>query len=105
MPYRKLAALPFVLAVIGLSACTAEAGPTVPGEDLAELAEDALEQETGARPEMDCGDDSIIITKDKEVDCTATSTETGNEYDATVTFTNVDGGEYSISVVVAETPN
>lgn len=106
MPIRKLAALPIALVALGLAACTAEAGPTVSAADLAELAAEALEEETGARPDMDCGDnDSIIVTQDKEVDCTATSTESGNEYDATVTFTNVDGLEYEISVKVASEPN
>jgi hypothetical protein len=102
---RNLAVLPIALAVIGLAACTAEARPTVSGEDLADLAADALEEETGARPDMDCGTDSIIITEDKEVDCTATSTQSGTEYDAVVTFTDVDGTDYRIGVEVASEPN
>jgi len=105
VPSRKLAALPFALALLGLAACTAEAGPTVSGAELADLAADALEKETGSRPGLDCGDDSIIVTQDKEVDCVATSTETGDEYDATVTFTDVDGTDYKISVQVASEPN
>lgn len=105
VPSRKLAALPFALALLGLAACTAEAGPTVSGGELADLAADALEKETGSRPDLDCGDDSIIVTQDKEVDCVATSTETGAEYDATVTFTSVEGRDYEISVEVASEPN
>jgi hypothetical protein len=105
VPSRELAALPFALALLGLAACTAEAGPTVSGQELADLAADALEKETGSRPDLDCGDDSIIVTQDKEVDCLATSTETDAEYDATVTFTSVDGTEYEISVEVASEPN
>nr|WP_277605797.1 DUF4333 domain-containing protein [Glycomyces sp. L485] len=97
--------MPLALVALGLSACTAEAGLTVPGEDLADLAADALEEQTGARPDIDCGDDSIIVSQDKEVDCTATSTETGAEYDTVVTFTSVDGREYEISVEVASEPN
>ncbi|MEU5155661.1 hypothetical protein [Glycomyces sp. NPDC021274] len=107
MPSRKLAALPFVLAFLGLAACTAEAGPTVSGGELADLAADALEKQTGSRPDLDCGgdDDSIIVSEGKEVDCVATSTETGAEYDATITFTSVEGRDYEISVEVASEPN
>jgi hypothetical protein len=77
----------------------------VSGEDLAELAAEALEDQTGARPDMDCGTDSVIVTQDKEVDCVATSTESGAEYDAVVTFTSVDGTDYEIGVEVAAEPN
>jgi hypothetical protein len=106
VPSRKLVALPFVLALLGLAACTAEAGPTVAGGELADLAADALEKQTGSRPDLDCGDDhSIIVSEGKEVDCVATSTETGAEYDATITFTSVEGSDYEISVEVASEPN
>ena len=105
VPSRKLAALPFALALLGLAACTAEAGPMVSGEELADLAADALEKETGSRPDIECGDDSIIVSEGKEVDCVAVSTESGAEYDATVTFTSVDGTEYAISVEVASEPD
>ncbi|MDN3238102.1 DUF4333 domain-containing protein [Glycomyces tritici] len=107
MPPKKLTILPTALAVAALSACSFSAGePTVTGDELAELAEDALEEETGSRPEMDCGSvDSISVSQDKEVDCVATSTETGAEYDATITFTSVEGRDYEISVEVASEPN
>ncbi|WP_051703934.1 DUF4333 domain-containing protein [Glycomyces sp. NRRL B-16210] len=105
MPIRKLAALPLAIAVIGLSACTFEAGQTVSGEKLAEAAEDALEGEIGSRPDVDCGDDSIIVSQDKEVDCLLTDPATGLEYDTTVTFTGVDGDEWSIQVDVASEAN
>lgn len=104
VPSRKLAALPFALALLGLAACTAEAGPTVSGGELADLAADALEKQTGSRPDLDCGDDSITVSEGKEVDCVATSTETGAEYDATITFTSVEGGDYEISVDIASEP-
>ncbi|MFC3490922.1 hypothetical protein [Glycomyces rhizosphaerae] len=107
MPPKKLTILPMALAVAALSACSFSVGePTVTGDELAELAEDALEEETGSRPEMDCGSvDSISVSQDKEVDCVATSTETGVAYDATVTFTSVEGSDYEISVEVASEPN
>ncbi|GAB3225960.1 hypothetical protein GCM10027447_15790 [Glycomyces halotolerans] len=105
MPTRKLAALPLALAFIGVSACTAEAGPTVSGESLAEAAEDALEAEIGSRPDIDCGDEAIIVSMDKEVECLLTDPSSGNEYDATVTFTGVDGDSWDIGVEVASEPN
>lgn len=104
VPYRRLIALPFALAVLGLAACSFEAGPTVSADDLADLAEGALEEQVGVRPDLDCGDDdSIVVTQDKEVECTLS--EGGVEYDAVVTFTNVDGREYEISVEVADEAN
>ncbi|THV23628.1 DUF4333 domain-containing protein [Glycomyces paridis] len=91
-------------AALGLAACTAEVGPTVSGEKLAEAAADALEGELGSRPEVDCGDDSIIAKQDKEVDCVLTDPDTGTEYDTTVTFTGVDGDQWDIAVQVASEP-
>lgn len=107
VPIRKLAAtaVPLVLAVIGLSACTVEAGPTVSGEKLAEAAADALEGQLGARPEVDCGGDDIIVSQGKKVDCLMTDPASGSEFDATVTFTGVDGAEWNITVDVAAEPN
>ncbi|WP_026929676.1 DUF4333 domain-containing protein [Glycomyces tenuis] len=98
VPYLKLAALPLGLAVAALSACSFEAGPTVSGEALAEAAEDAVESESGERPDIDCGDDDIIASQDKEVDCVASDPATGAEYDAVVTFTGVDGDTWNIAV-------
>ncbi|MCD0443044.1 DUF4333 domain-containing protein [Glycomyces sp. A-F 0318] len=106
MPIRTLALLPLALAAVGLAACSVEAGPTVSSEDVAAAAEDALEGEIGSRPEIDCGDDdSIIVTEGEEVDCVLTDPSTGSEFDAAVTFTGVDGGEWNADVEVASEPN
>ena len=105
MSSLKPLALPLTFAAAAaLSACSFEAGPTVSGEELAEAAADALEGELGSRPDMDCGDEDIIVSVDKEVDCTATDPATGTEYDATVTFTGVDGDEWNIAVEMGEAP-
>jgi hypothetical protein len=101
VPIRCTAVLPIALAALGLAACSAEAGPTVSGEDLA----DALEEQIGQRPEVDCGDDSIIVSQDKEVDCLLHDPSTGSEFDTTVTFTGVDGQDWDIDVQVASEPN
>jgi hypothetical protein len=105
VPTRYTAVLPLALAAFGLAACSAEAGPTVSGEDLADAAADALEEQIGQRPEVDCGDDSIIVSQDKEVECLLTDPSTGSEFDTTVTFTGVDGQEWDIDVQVASEPN
>ncbi|MCH7231880.1 DUF4333 domain-containing protein [Glycomyces sp. L485] len=101
MPIRKLAALPLAVGALALSACSVEAGPTISGEDLAEAAADALEPQIGARADVDCGDDSIIVSQDKEVDCVTTDPATGEELDTTVTFTGVEGDDWNIQVEVA----
>jgi hypothetical protein len=105
VPIRYTAVLPIALAALGLAACSAEAGPTVSGEDLADAAADALEAQIGQRPEVDCGDDSIIVSQDKEVDCLLHDPSTGSEFDTTVTFTGVDGQDWDIDVQVASEPN
>jgi hypothetical protein len=97
--------LAFTAAALALSACSFEAGPTVSGEKLAEAAADALEGEIGSRPEVDCGDEDIIAEEDKEVDCTVTDPATGDEYDATVAFTGVDGDKWNIEVSVPGAQN
>lgn len=105
MHNRTLTLLPLALTAAALSACSFEAGPTVSGESLAEAAADALEGELGSRPEVDCGDEDIIAEEGKEVDCTVADPATGEEYDGTVSFTGVDGDEWSIEVSVPGEPS
>ncbi|WP_168801517.1 hypothetical protein [Glycomyces buryatensis] len=105
VPPIKLAALPLLLSVAALSACSFEAGPTVTGEALGEAAADALENETGVRFDVDCGEDDIIAEEDKQVDCVATDPATDTEIDATVTFGGVDGDKWNITVETASEPN
>lgn len=105
VPALRPLALPLTFAALAaLSACSFLTGTTVSGADLAEAAEDALEEQIGTRPEMDCGSDDIAAAVDKEVDCTVIDPATGAEYGATVTFTGVDGAEWSIDVKVDEAP-
>ncbi|HEU5126815.1 MAG TPA: DUF4333 domain-containing protein [Glycomyces sp.] len=102
MPDRKLTAVPLLFAAAALSACTVEAGATVSGDRLADAAADALEGEIGARPEVDCGDDDVIASDGKEVDCTMTDPASGEEYDAVVTFTGVEDDQWNIEVSVPD---
>ena len=104
---RKLVAIPIGLvaaAGLALTACSVEAGLTVPADELAEQAAGALEKETGSKPDLDCGDDDIILNEGKEVPCTLTDPVTDTQYDTTVTITKVDGTKYEINVQVADKP-
>ncbi|MCK2029425.1 hypothetical protein [Microbacterium galbinum] len=47
------------LLATALTGCSFSASATASPDDIATLAEDALEAEIGQRPEIDCGDDSI----------------------------------------------
>ena len=98
MPIRKRTALPLVFAALALSACTFEAGSTVSGDRLDKAAADALEGELGWRPEVDCGGDDVIASEGKEVDCVVTDPESGDDYDAVVTFTGVEDDQWNIEV-------
>jgi hypothetical protein len=99
-----LLALPAALAVAALAACSFGT-PTVPADDLATLAEDALEEQVGQRPEIDCGDEDVEVVEGESVTCLLTDTTTGSEMDTTVTFETVDGTDYSIDVQVADAVN
>ncbi|WP_187350641.1 DUF4333 domain-containing protein [Glycomyces terrestris] len=106
MSVRTLALLPAAAACFGLAACGLFGPPTVTAAEVAEAAEDALEADIGQRPEIDCGDDDrIAVEEGAEVDCVLDDPATGEEYDATVTFTGVDGGEWHADVEVASAPN
>lgn len=100
MSVRKFAVLPIVFAAVALTACSSTL--SVPGPDLAELAEDALEKQVGKRPDITCGEDDIEVVKDKQVTCQLNDPATGSQYDTIVTFTSVDGNKYEIGVEVAE---
>lgn len=102
MPVRKLTALPLLFSAVALSACTLEAGSTVSGDRLGEAAADALEGELGSRPEVDCGDDDVIASDGKEVDCVVTDPATGEDHDAVVTFTGVEDDQWNIEVSVPD---
>jgi hypothetical protein len=98
-----------VPALLVLSACVFSPGritaQTVDPEDIETLAEDALEDQTGQRPEIDCGEERIPVQKDREVSCLLVDPIAGLEFDTVITFTTVEGGKYTIDVAVAEVPN
>ena len=89
------AALPLVV-----TGCTIT--PTVSPDNVASAAEDALEQEVGVRPSIDCGDEAIPLTEGTEVTCELTDDETGDVYDANVTLSDIKDGKYHVYVKVGE---
>ena len=103
---KSLTALSAVLVFAGLAGCSASASAslTVSADQLARTAEDALESEVGARPEIDCGDEQIRLKNGEEADCILTDPTTGTQFDADVTISEVEGTDYVVNVQVAETP-
>lgn len=111
MRARSLSAPAALGAVALLAGCTFSVGqstaPTIDPEHVATTAADALERQSGVRPEVDCGEEPLPLEADREVLCLLVDPVAGLEYDAVITFTEVaaDGRSYSIDVAVAEVPN
>ena len=110
MRSRSLPAVPVALvAAVLLAGCVFTPGtntaPTVPPEDLETLAADSLEEQTGIRPTIDCGDERIPVKADTSVTCLLVDPVAGLEFDTVITFTEVEGSDYSIDIQVADVPN
>lgn len=110
MRSRSLTLIPVaVLAVTLLSGCVFSVGvntaPTVPPEDIETLAADELEELTGVRPTIDCGDDEITVEADTSITCLLVDPVAGLEFDTVITFTEVDGTNYAFDIQVADVPN
>jgi predicted small lipoprotein YifL len=78
--------------------------PTVPAAQIDQLAADAIEQSSGARPTIDCGSQKLPIVQGNVFDCTATSTVTGDIYTATITVTTVNGDDFHIDTQIGDAP-
>jgi hypothetical protein len=94
---RLLAAAP-VLA-LGLAAC----GSSLAADDVAEGAEDALESEVGARPDVTCPDD-LEAEVGAEGRCTLSVEGDSEKYGVTVTVTSVEGDTANFDVQVDDEP-
>lgn len=110
MRSRSLTLIPVTaLAATLLSGCVFSVGvntaPTVPPEDIEQLAADELEAQVGVRPTIDCGDDDIPVEVDTSVTCLLVDPGTGLEFDTVITFTEVDGDTYAFDIQVADVPN
>lgn len=110
MRSRSLTLVPVAaLAVTLLSGCVFSVGvntaPTVPPDEIETLAADALEEQTGIRPTIDCGDDEIAVKADTSVTCLLVDPVAGLEFDTVITFNEVDGTNYAIDIQVANVAN
>jgi hypothetical protein len=76
-----------------LAAC----GGSLPADEVAGAAADALETELGFRPQVRCPDD---LTADVGAETRCTATVDGQTYGATVTVTSVDddGAQFDVRV-------
>jgi hypothetical protein len=107
---RIAVATTFAGLTLALGGCSIDIGtsnttPTTVGSDeVAELAEDALEEEVGSRPEIDCGEDDFELEDGASRTCTLSDPETGSEYDADVELSDVAGTEFRVEVDVATEP-
>ena len=94
---RLLVATPVL--PLGLAAC----GRSLAADDVAEGAEDALEAEVGARPEVSCPAD-LEAEVGAETRCTLTVDGDDEEYGVTVTVTSVEDDTANFDVQVDEEP-
>ena len=110
MRSRSLVAAPVVaFAVVLLAGCTFNVGlntaPTVPPEDIETLAADQLEELTGIRPTIDCGDEDIPVEVNTSITCLLVDPSVGLEFDTVISFTSVQGSTYDVDIQVADVPN
>jgi hypothetical protein len=93
-------------AALTLTGCGAGA---LPADEVADAAEDALEQEVGVRPDISCPD-ALAREEGATTRCTLTSGEDSVEYGVTVTVTSAEGDRFigrrdtSIGVTVDDEP-
>jgi hypothetical protein len=95
---RLLLAAPLLAA--GLAGCGTD---SLAADDVAEGAEDALEAEVGARPDVECPDD-LEAEVGADTRCTLTVDGDAEEYGVTVTVTSVEGDTANFDVEVDAEP-
>jgi hypothetical protein len=94
---RLLVATP--LLALGLAGCSS----SLAANDVEEGAEDALEEQIGARPDISCPED-LEAKVGAETRCTLTAGDDPTEYGVTVTVTSVDGDTVNFDVEVDGEP-
>jgi hypothetical protein len=100
---RLLLAAP--LLALALAACGSDESDraTLAAEDVAEGAEEALEAQIGARPDISCPDD-LAAEVGATTRCTLAVEGDPEEYGVTVTVTSVDGDTADFGIEVDEEP-
>jgi hypothetical protein len=105
---RTLALLTIAVAAFGLAGCSFSIGNAHPvsvsSDRVAEVAEDALEEQVGQRPDIDCGSEDVPLEEDASRTCVLTDPASGTEYDAEVVLSDIDGDTFHVDVQVADTP-
>ena len=86
--------------LLGLAGCGAS---SVKAADVATAAEDSLEQQVGARPDVTCPDD-LEAKVGATTRCSLTAEGLDGTYGVTVRVTEVDGGRASFDVQVDSQP-
>ena len=101
MPRRLplLVTIPFVLA--GLGACGGTS--TLKADEVATKAEDALEEQIGARPDITCPED-VDAEVGAETRCTLTAGDDPTEYGVSIKVTSVEGDNAKFDIQVDEQP-
>ena len=93
-----LAAFPILL--VGLSGC---GSGTLSADEVATKAEDALEQQVGARPTISCPDD-VKAEVGAQTRCTLTGGDDPAEYGVSIKVTEVDGDNAKFDIQVDDQP-
>ena len=94
---------PVLIAVPLLALTLAGCAATVAADEVATQAENALEEQVGARPDIVCPED-LDAEVGAETRCTLTAGDDPTEYGVTVTVTAVDGGRAEFDVEVDGQP-
>jgi hypothetical protein len=96
-PLRLLAAVP--LLALAVAACSS----LLDADEVADGAEEALEETVGSRPDITCPED-LEATVGAETRCVLTAGDDPTEYGVTVTVTSMENGTAKFDVVVDEEP-
>ncbi|MBP1240051.1 hypothetical protein ABID92_002864 [Frigoribacterium sp. PvP120] len=105
----SIAASSLLTAVVltgALAGCTASASAnrTVSADKFATSVADALEEQVGTRPDVDCGDDAIDVVDGEEVHCDVNTPGYDVVYDSVSVVNTDDGENYTVSVTVDSEP-
>jgi len=105
----SIAASSLLTAVVltgALAGCTASASAnrTVSADKFATSVADALEEQVGTRPDVDCGDDAIDVVDGEEVHCDVNTPGYDVVYDSVSVVNTDDGEDYTVSVTVDSEP-
>jgi hypothetical protein len=104
-PALGLALAATALCLAGCSFSIGNAGPaSVDSSRVEDLGEDALEEQVGYRPLIDCGDEQFALEEGESRTCVLTDPATGTQFDADVVLSDIDGDRFHVDVQVAETP-